>query len=60
MQAILPDELPPLSLSAPQQISFAHTKKFNGWASAPRCPPCGISLNKRMLTTDNAHPAPAA
>ena len=60
MQAILAEELPQLSLYVPEQISFASTKKFNGWAYTPGCPPCGISLNKRMLSAGNANPAPTA
>ena len=60
MQAILADELPQLSLYVPEQISFANDKKFSGWAYTPGCPPCGISLNKRMLSAGNANPAPNA
>ena len=60
MQAILADELPQLSLYVPEQIAFADTKKYKGWAYTPGCPPCGISLNKRMLSSGNADPAPAA
>ena len=60
MPAILADELPQLSLYVPEQIAPADTRKFNGWAYTPGCPPCGISLNKRMLTTGNADPAPTA
>ncbi|HEX2046783.1 MAG TPA: ABC transporter substrate-binding protein [Acidimicrobiales bacterium] len=60
MQAILADELPQLSLYVPEQIAFADTKKFNGWAYTPGCPPCGISLNKRNLVSGNAAPAPNA
>ncbi len=60
MQAILAEELPQLSLYVPEQIAFADARKFNGWAYTPGCPPCGISLNKRMLTSGNANPAPSA
>jgi peptide/nickel transport system substrate-binding protein len=60
MQAILADELPQLSLYVPEQIAFASTKKFNGWAYTPGCPPCGISMNKRMLASGNTNPAPNA
>ena len=60
MQAILADELPQLSLYVPEQIAFADTKKFNGWAYTPGCPPCGISLNKRMLSSGKAEPVPNA
>jgi len=56
MQAALADDLPQLSLYVPEQIAFANTKVFGGWAYTPGCPPCGISLNKRMLVSGNADP----
>ncbi len=58
MQAILADDLPQLSLYVPDQIAFVNTKVFNGWAYTPGCPPCGVSLNKRMLVSGNADPVP--
>jgi peptide/nickel transport system substrate-binding protein len=58
MQAILAEDLPQLSLYVPDQISFVNTKVFNGWAYTPGCPPCGVSLNKRMLVSGKADPVP--
>lgn len=58
MQAMLADDLPQLSLYVPDQIAFVNTKVFNGWAYTPGCPPCGVSLNKRMLVSGNANPVP--
>ena len=58
MQAILADDLPQLSLYVPEQISFVNDKVFKGWSYTPGCPPCGVSLNKRMLVAGNADPAP--
>jgi peptide/nickel transport system substrate-binding protein len=60
MQSILADDLPQLSLYVPDQIAFVNTKVFNGWAYTPGCPPCGVSLNKRMLVTGNADPVPGS
>jgi ABC-type transport system substrate-binding protein len=58
MQAVLADDLPQLSLYVPEQISYVNTKVFNGWAYTPGCPPCGVSLNKRMLASGSADPVP--
>lgn len=58
MQAILANDLPQLSLYVPQQIYFVDTKVFGGWAFTPGCPPCGATMNKRMLFTGNAAPVP--
>ncbi|MDQ6726215.1 MAG: ABC transporter substrate-binding protein [Actinomycetota bacterium] len=58
MQSILADDLPQLSLYVPDQIAFVNAKVFNGWAYTPGCPPCGVSLNKRMLVSGNADPVP--
>jgi len=58
MQAILAEDLPQISLYVPEQISFADTKKFAGFAYTPGCPPCGVTGNKRHLHTGNANPAP--
>lgn len=59
MQEILADELPGIGLYVPDQRSFVNTEKYQGWAYTPGCPPCGSSLNKRMLVTGNADPVPA-
>ncbi len=59
MQSILADDLPQLSLYVPEQIHFVDTKVFDGWAYTPGCPPCGATLNKRMLFTGSAAPAPS-
>lgn len=56
MQAILATDLPQLSLYIPEQISFADTQKFKGWAYTPACPPCGVGMNKTMLVTGSAAP----
>ena len=58
MQAILAEDLPQISLYVPDQISFADTKKFAGFAYTPGCPPCGVTGNKRHLVTGSAAPAP--
>lgn len=58
MQSILADDLPQLSLYVPDQIAFVNNKIFQGWAYTPGCPPCGVALNKRMLVTGTANPAP--
>lgn len=58
MQAILAEDLPQISLYVPEQISFADTKKFAGFAYTPGCPPCGVTGNKRHLVTGTASPAP--
>jgi peptide/nickel transport system substrate-binding protein len=58
MQAVLADDLPQLSLYVPDQIAFVNAKLFQGWAYTPGCPPCGVSMNKRMLVTGSAAPAP--
>lgn len=59
MQAILANDLPQLSLYVPEQIAFVDTKVFGGWAYTPGCPPCGASMNKRMLVTGSAAPVPS-
>lgn len=58
MQEILAHDLPELPLYVPEQISFVNTSVFKGWAYTPGCPPCGTSMNKRMLVTGSASPAP--
>jgi len=58
MQAILAEDLPQISLYVPEQISFADTKKFGGFAYTPGCPPCGVTGNKRHLHTGSTAPAP--
>lgn len=58
MQAIIANDLPQLSLYVPDQLAFADTSKYNGWAYTPQCPPCGIALNKRMLWSGSAEPVP--
>ena len=58
MQAALAEDLPQLSLYVPEQIAFVNTKVFNGWAYTPGCPPCGVSLNKRMLVSGSPDPVP--
>ena len=59
MQSILADDLPQLSLYVPEQVYFVDTKVFGGWAYTPGCPPCGAGMNKRMLFTGSAAPAPS-
>ncbi len=59
MQQILAVDLPELPLYIPEQIAFVDAKKFSGWAYTPDCPPCGVSMNKRMLVTGSTAPAPA-
>lgn len=59
MQSILADDLPQLSLYVPEQIYFVDTNVFGGWAYTPGCPPCGVAMNKRMLFTGSAAPAPS-
>ena len=59
MQSILANDLPQLSLYVPLQIYFVDTKVFGGWAYTPGCPPCGATMNKRMLLTGSADPAPS-
>lgn len=58
MQVALANDLPQLSLYVPTQIAFVNTKVFNGWAYTPGCPPCGVSLNKRMLVSGSPDPVP--
>lgn len=58
MQAILAEDLPRISLYVPEQVSFADTKKFGGFAYTPGCPPCGVTGNKRHLVSGSAAPAP--
>lgn len=58
MQQILAMDVPQLPLYIPDQIAFVDAKKFSGWAYTPGCPPCGASMNKRMLVTGSAAPAP--
>lgn len=60
MQAILAQELPELPLYIPEQTTFVNTHVFQGWAYTPACPPCGAGMNKRMLVTGNATPAPTS
>lgn len=60
MQAILAEDLPQISLYVPEQVAFADTRKYKGFAYTPGCPPCGVSGNKRMMVTGNADPAPAS
>lgn len=59
MQEILAEDVPELPLYIPEQISFVDSTKFKGWAYTPGCPPCGAGMNKRMLVTGSAAPAPA-
>jgi hypothetical protein len=42
----------------PEQIAFVNDKTFKGWAYTPGCPPCGVSLNKRMLVSGSPDPVP--
>lgn len=58
MQVILATDLPTLSLYVPEQVTFVNTAVFGGWAYTPGCPPCGASMNKRMLVTGSSAPAP--
>jgi peptide/nickel transport system substrate-binding protein len=58
MQEILATDLPQLSLYVPDQVSFVDAKVYNGWGYTPGCPPCGVSLNKRMLVSGSADPVP--
>lgn len=59
MQEILAQDLPELPLYVPEQVAFANPSVFKAWAYTPGCPPCGPSMNKRMLVTGSAQPAPA-
>lgn len=58
MQAILAEDLPQISLYVPEQITFVDSKKFDGFAYTPNCPPCGATGNKRNLVSGDAAPAP--
>lgn len=58
MQAILAEDLPQISLYVPEQITFVDSKKFDGFAYTPGCPPCGATGNKRHLVSGSAAPAP--
>ena len=59
MQEILANDLPQLSLYVPDQTTFVDSKVFAGWAYTPGCPPCSATMNKRMLVTGSADPAPS-
>lgn len=59
MQEILANDLPQLSLYVPNQVTFVDNKVFSGWAYTPGCPPCSATMNKRMLVTGSADPAPS-
>ncbi len=59
MQQLLAVDVPELPLYIPDQVAFVDSKKFSGWAYTPGCPPCGATMNKRMLVTGSTTPAPA-
>jgi len=59
MQQLLAVDVPVLPLYIPDQVAFVDSKKFSGWAYTPGCPPCGATMNKRMLVTGSTTPAPA-
>jgi peptide/nickel transport system substrate-binding protein len=59
MQVLLANDLPELPLYIPEQITFVNAKVFHGWAYTPACPPCGAGMNKRMLVSGSAAPAPS-
>ena len=60
MQAILAEDLPRISLYVPDQVAFADTEKFGGFAYTPGCPPCGVHGNKRHLVSGRAEPVPGS
>lgn len=39
MQAILAEDLPQISLYVPEQVTFVDSKRFDGFAYTPGCPP---------------------